>query len=208
MDPKYFLYPPSTLFSNPPTPASWPWYCSVLGHIIFVRPRASPLNDGRLGHLLLHIKKETWAQGVLVSSYFCSSHRVTDSFSSLDTFSCSSIGGRVLHPKDDSEHPLLYFPGNGIASQESSILGSCQQNLAGICNCVCVWWLIIVWIPDGAVSAWLFLPSHLQPCPYNSLHGYFVPHSKEEWRVHTLVFLLLEFHVFCKFYLGYSKFLG
>ena len=45
-------------------------------------------------------------------------------------------------------------------------------------------------------------------CLCNSLHGYFVPHSKEELRVYTLVFLLLEFHVLCKFYLGYSKFLG
>ena len=35
------LYPPPTLLSNPPTPASWPWYSPVLGHIIFVRPRAS-----------------------------------------------------------------------------------------------------------------------------------------------------------------------
>ena len=148
MDPKDLLYPSSTLFSNPPTPASWPWYCPVLGHIIFVRSRASTPNDGQLGHLLLYMQKKTWAQGVLVSSYFFSSHRVTDPFSSLDTFSCSSIVGRVLHLKDDSEHPLLYLPGNGIASQESSILGSCQQNVAGICNCVCVWWLIITWIPD------------------------------------------------------------
>ena len=30
----------------------------------------------------------------------------------------------------------------------------------------------------------------------NSFHGYFVPHSKKEQSIHTLVFLLLEFHVF------------
>ena len=42
----------------------------------------------------------------------------------------------------------------------------------------------------------------------NSFHGCFVPHSKKEWSIHTLVFLLLEFHVFCKLYLEYSKFLG
>ena len=114
----------------------------------------------------------------------------------------------MFNSVDDYEHLLLYSPGTGIASEEIAISGSCQQNLAGICNCVCVWWLIITWIPDGAVFAWSFLPSHLQPCLYNSLHGYFVPHSKEELRVYTLVFLLLEFHVFCKFYLGYAKFLG
>ena len=42
----------------------------------------------------------------------------------------------------------------------------------------------------------------------NSFHWFFVPHSKKEWTNHTLVFLLLEFHVFCKLYLVYSKFLG
>ena len=43
------------LIPNPPTPASWPWHSPVLGHMIFARPRASPLNDGRLGHLWLNI---------------------------------------------------------------------------------------------------------------------------------------------------------
>jgi hypothetical protein len=38
-------------------------------------------------------------------------------------------------------NPLLYLPGTGIASQETAISGSCQQNLAGICNSVWVWWL-------------------------------------------------------------------
>ena len=42
-------------------------------------------------------------------------------------------------------------------------------------------------------------------CLCNSFHGYFVPHSKTERNIHILVFLLLEFHVFCKLYFGYSK---
>ena len=37
------------------------------------------------------------ALGVLVSSYCCSSYRVADSFSSLGTFSSSSIGGGVSY---------------------------------------------------------------------------------------------------------------
>jgi hypothetical protein len=57
------LYPPPTLLPNPPTPASWPWHSPVLGHIIFTRPRAFPPNDGRLGHLLLHMQLETRARG-------------------------------------------------------------------------------------------------------------------------------------------------
>jgi hypothetical protein len=49
----------------------------------------------------------------------------------------------VFHPIDDCEHPLLYLPGTGIASQETAISGSFQQILAGICNSVWVWWLIM-----------------------------------------------------------------
>jgi hypothetical protein len=36
-------------------------------------------------------------------------------------------------------------------------------------------------------------------CLCNSFHGYFVPNSKKEQSVHTLVFVL-EFHVFSKLY--------
>jgi hypothetical protein len=53
----------------------------------------------------------------------------------------------VFHPIDDCEHPLLYLPGTGIASFETAISGSFQQNLAGICNSVWVWWLIMGCVP-------------------------------------------------------------
>jgi hypothetical protein len=75
---------------------------------------------------------------VLVSSYCCFSYRVADPFSSMGTFSSSSIGGPVFHPIDECEHSLLYLPGIGIASQETAMSGSCQQNFAGICNSVWV----------------------------------------------------------------------
>jgi hypothetical protein len=39
----------------------------------------------------------------------------------------------VFHPIADCEPPLLYLPGTGIASQETAISGSCQQNLASMC---------------------------------------------------------------------------
>ena len=100
--------------------------------------------------------------GVLVSSYYCSTYRVTDPFNSLGTFSSSSIGGPVLHPTDDCQHPLLYLPGTGIASQETAIPGSFQQNLAGICNSVFVWWLIMGWTP-GWGSLWMIHPFVLAP---------------------------------------------
>jgi hypothetical protein len=44
--PQSSLYIPPALLPSPPTPNSWPWHSPVLGHMIFVRPRASPPNDG------------------------------------------------------------------------------------------------------------------------------------------------------------------
>ena len=61
--------------------------------------------------------------------------------------SSSSIGGPVIHPIADCEHPLLYLSGTGIASQETAISGSFQQNLASVCNGVSVWRLIMGWNP-------------------------------------------------------------
>jgi hypothetical protein len=84
-------------------------------------------------------------------------YRVADPFSSLGAFSSFSIGGPEFHPIDDCEHPLLYLPGTGIASYETAIPGSLQQNLAGICSSVWVWWLIIGWIP-GWGSLWIVHP--------------------------------------------------
>jgi hypothetical protein len=52
---------------------------------------------------------ETWAPGVMVSLYCCSTSRVADPFSSLGTFSSSSIGGPVIHPIADCEHLLLFL---------------------------------------------------------------------------------------------------
>jgi hypothetical protein len=85
--------------------------------------------DGWLGHPLLHMQLETQLWRVLVSSYCCSSYRVADSFNSLGIFCSSFIRGPMFHPIDDCEHPLLYLPGTAIASQETAISGSCQQNL-------------------------------------------------------------------------------
>ena len=77
-------------------------------------------------------------------------------------FSGSFIGDLVLHPVDDCEHPLLYLPGTGIASHETTISGSCQQALAGICLVFgfggCLWG----GSPSRAVSGWLFLQALLQ----------------------------------------------
>jgi hypothetical protein len=107
-------------------------------------------NDGQLGHLLLHMQLETRALGVLVTSYCCSTYRVADPFRP------------AFHPIDDFEHPLLYLLGTCITSQERAISGSFQQNLPRIYNSVCVWWLIMGWIP-GWGSLWMILLSVSAP---------------------------------------------
>jgi hypothetical protein len=105
--------------------------------------------DNQLGHLLIHMQLETPALGggVLGSSYCCPTCRVADPFSSLGTFSSSSIGGPVIHPIADSEHLLLCLLGPGIVSQETATSGSFQQNLGSLCNGARVWRLIMGWIP-------------------------------------------------------------
>jgi hypothetical protein len=141
---------------------------------------------------------ETLGLGVLVSFYWCSTYRVADPFSSLGTSSSSSIGGPVFHPIADCEHPLLCLLGPGIASQETAISGSNQHNLASVCNGVSVWRMDSrIWQSVDGSS--FHLSSKL--CLCNTFHGCFVPNSKKGQSVHTLVFVLLEFHVFYKLYL-------
>jgi hypothetical protein len=80
----------------------------------------------------------------------------------LGAFSSFSIEGLVFHIIDDCEHPLLYLPGTYIASYETAITGSLQQNLAGICSSIWVWWLIMGWIPVWN-SLWVVHPFVLAP---------------------------------------------
>jgi hypothetical protein len=72
-------------------------------------------------------------------------------------------------PIADCEHLLLYLPGTGIASQETAMSGSCQQNLAGICNRVCEtaqWLRALAPLPEGLGSSlsthWSFLTNWTQ----------------------------------------------
>ena len=68
---------------------------------------------------------------------------------------------------------------------------------------------------DYGVDPWIWQSLHGQSfhlssklCLCNSFQGCFVPTSKEGHRVHTSVFIWLEFHVFgnCILYLGYPRF--
>jgi hypothetical protein len=113
---------------------------------------------------------ETRALRVLVNSYCCATYRAADSFSSLGAFSSFSIGGPVFLFIDDCEHPLLYLPRTGIASQETAIPGSFHQNLAAICNSVWVWWLIMGCIPKWGsfwiVHSFVLAPNFVSVTPF------------------------------------------
>jgi hypothetical protein len=146
------IHPPPALLSNPPTPSSWPWHSPVLGHIKFARPRSLSFQWWPIRPSSATYAARDKSSRILISSYCCSTYRVADPFNSLGTFYSSSIGGPLFHPIADCEHPLLCLLGTGIASQERAISGTCQQTLAGICNSVCVWRLIMGGSPGSAVS--------------------------------------------------------
>jgi hypothetical protein len=131
----------------PPTPTFWPWHSPVLGHIKFASPIGLSSQWWPTRPSFDTYAARVKSLGVLVSSYCCSTYRVADSFSSLGTFSSSSIGSPVIHPIADCEHPLLCLLGPGLVSQETAISGSFQQNLAIVSNGVSVWKLIMGWIP-------------------------------------------------------------
>jgi hypothetical protein len=89
----------------------------------------------------------------------------------------------------------LYLSGTVRASQETDISDSCQQTLFGIHNSSGFGNCIQDGSPGGADYGWPFLQSLLHLLSLNLLHGYFVPPSKKDQNIHTLVFLLLELHV-------------
>ena len=101
----------------------------------------------------------------------------------------------------------MYLSGNGRASQEIALSGSCPQAFVDITLVSgfgdCIW----DESPDGAVSGWPFLQSLLHTLSLYLLPWVIVSKSKKRQSVHTLVFVL-EFHAFCNLYLEYSKFLG
>jgi hypothetical protein len=143
------------------------------------------------------------------SEYWCNNsccHFTANPISSLGPFFSSTIADPVLSPMVGWEHPPLYLSGNGRASQETAISGSCQQALVGIYNSVWIWWQYMGWIPRWG-SLFMAFPSVCLCSTFFlciSSHGYFVPPSKKDWSIYTLVFLLLELHVICELYLGYS----
>jgi hypothetical protein len=121
--PKSLPYPPP--HSPPhPFPFFWPWRSPVLGHIQFSCPMGLSFQWWPTRPSFDTYAARVKSSGILVSSYCCSTYRVADPFSSLGTFSSSSIGSPVIHPIAYCEHPLLCLLGPGIVSHETAISGS------------------------------------------------------------------------------------
>ena len=110
----------------------------------------------------------------------------------------------MLNPLVVYEHSSLCLSGSGRHSQETVISGSCQQALLGICNSVWVWWLYMGWIPSWG-SLWMACPS--MSAPHFVSHEYFVPPSRKDWSIHTLVLCLLDHHLVCELFLWYCELL-
>jgi hypothetical protein len=135
---------PSHPLPYPPIPI---FFLYALGHIKFVCPKGLSFQRWLTRPSFDTYAARVKSSGVLVSSDCYSTYRVADPFSSLGTFSSSSIGSPVIHPIADCEHPLLCLLGPVIVSQETALSGSFQQNLASVCNGVSIWKLIMGWIP-------------------------------------------------------------
>jgi hypothetical protein len=123
---------PTPPIPYPPTPPFWPWRSPVLGHIKFASPMGLSLQWWPTRPTFDTYAAKDKSSRVLVSSYCCSTYRVAVPYSSLGSFSSSSIRGRVTHPIADCDHPLLCLLGPGIVSQERAITGSFQRNLVGV----------------------------------------------------------------------------
>ena len=101
-----------------------PWHSPVLGHVKFACPMGLSFHSWSTRPPFDTYAARDKSSKVLVSSYCCSIYRVAVPFSSLGTFSSSCIGGPVIHPIADCEHPILCLLGPGIVSQETATSGS------------------------------------------------------------------------------------
>jgi hypothetical protein len=133
----YPLPPP-----RPPAPQpthSWPWHSPILGHRAFTGPRAPPPIDDQQGHSLLHIQlepqvllrvflyssKELWGYWLLMFLLWGFSPSQLPGY-----FSGSFVGDLVLCPMDDCEHPLLFLPTTGRASQETRFISFLRPTIS------------------------------------------------------------------------------
>jgi hypothetical protein len=110
---------PSPLLPYPPTPTSWPWHSPVLRHIKFARP--------------MDLSFEYWLVHIVVPPI-----GLQTPLAPFGTFSSSSIGGPVIHPITDYEHPFYHTYSLEILSLKAIVLLN-----STLCLCCFVYFLII-----------------------------------------------------------------
>jgi hypothetical protein len=108
----------------------------------------------------------------------------------------------------------LLGPGNLLLSRHQRLPGGYRKFPTPLCYAPLFKFLTLY--ISSLSSPPIFDSSSLFPLPFlppkslppSTSHDYFVPPSKKDWSTHTLVFLLLELHIVCELYLGYSELLG
>jgi hypothetical protein len=96
---------------------------------------------------------EIWALGVLVSSYCCSTYRVADPFSSLCTFSSSSIGGPCVPSNSWLWASTSVFAKPRHSLTRDSYIRVLSAKFAAVCNGVSFGG----WLWDGSPGMALIL---------------------------------------------------
>jgi len=188
-----------------------------MGHLAFTGPRSSPPIDAQQCHPLLHMQLEPWVAPCVLFGWW---------FSPWELQGVWFIDIVVL--------PMgLKTPSVTSVFSLTPPLGtpfSVQWLAVSICLCICQALaeplrrqlyqapVSMHFLASPIVTAcdphygnlWMVIPFSLCStlCLHISFCEYFVPPSKKDWSIHTFVFPLLELHVVCKLYLGYSMFWG
>ena len=100
----------------------------------------------------------------------------------------------------------LLGPGSLLLSWHLGLLGGYPQfPILATHFCSISWPLYISLISSHNWSCYPYFPSPPKSLLPSASHDYCVPPSKKDKSIHTLVFLLLELHMVCEVYCGYSK---
>ena len=157
------FHPPSasmSMFPHPPTPMSLLWYLPTLGHqtshdqgpllsLMFDKDILCYVFSWSHGSPSLFagfVPECSGVGGGLLGSYYCSSCKVTNPFSSFSPSSNSSTVDPIISLIVGCEHEPLFLPTSGRAPKDTAILGSFQQSFVGIHNSDRVWCLYTGWI--------------------------------------------------------------
>ena len=209
--------------NHPPMTASLPWHSPTLELQTFRGPKDSPPIDAWQGYLLLHMWLEPWLTPRELFGWW---------FSLWDLW-CVWLVGIVVFPMrlQTPSAPSVLSLNTPLWTQCSvqwlaTSLPLCirkalaeplrrqlyqtsvskhflaSEIVSRLVDCI---WERFSWGKSLDGLSFIFCWTL---CLRISSREYFIPPSKNDKSVQTLVFLLLKFHVVCELYLGYSEILG